>query len=284
MLSQNFEPFNLSSDSSINFPLEFKESLIRLDDIFDTDPQNQVAEKVEFQLMKKRSKFKEISNDELLSSKSIPNEFFPPQQNIDFDNRQELHTINANRGNQRYRNILSKLNQRRSEEHKLQANQIPTNVQEIHSQADNDPQASRNIRLSTVYTNPSIDSFKVFSNFSNETEPISPVYAFDLDRIQLTNGNQETNTNLYVDHQDTEPNIPVFKFEKFIQKYNQPVAIYCDKCCQNTQVQISFRLKSLGFWKTLGFVFQAFRCCSGHSLKQYQEVVYRCIKCKSVIS
>lgn len=128
----------------------------------------------------------------------------------------------------------------------------------------------KEVRASTIYTNLSSDS----SRF--QTDPISP----------------------HVLEESKKGNFSDISRSKIKQPLaNRPVAsirnstfaltnrIFCMKCNAETFTNVSFQMKDMNLWGSIGFFFTAIKCCGEpRALSRYQDIVHSCKKCGSVVA
>jgi hypothetical protein len=61
--------------------------------------------------------------------------------------------------------------------------------------------------------------------------------------------------------------------------------IYCMKCAKEVSTTVSYQLKSMSWWNSLGFYLDLVRCCGEpRALSRYQELVHSCSHCNSVVA
>lgn len=61
--------------------------------------------------------------------------------------------------------------------------------------------------------------------------------------------------------------------------------ILCNKCGVETLTDVSFQMKDMNLWGSIGFFFTAIKCCGEpRALSRYQEIVHSCKKCGSVLA
>ena len=61
--------------------------------------------------------------------------------------------------------------------------------------------------------------------------------------------------------------------------------IFCIKCNAETYTNVSFQMKDMNLWGSIGFFFTAIKCCGEpRSLSRYQDIVHSCKKCGSVVA
>ncbi|CAG9325662.1 unnamed protein product [Blepharisma stoltei] len=147
------------------------------------------------------------------------------------------------------------------------------------------------IRSSTPYSSFSSDASKNPVNYSKLTEPITPNYAFELRNSNNALLNSHLASTLIIEPETTEQKSPNFTFEKNIKSQIQKNCqgninrMYCSICSSETPVEITFRLQSLGVWKSIQYFFSSIRSCGDVKLlNKYQEVLHICKRCGNVLA
>jgi len=76
----------------------------------------------------------------------------------------------------------------------------------------------------------------------------------------------------------SEPKSPRFEIGK---DWNRP---FCRHCQAYTPTRVGFKLRSMSFWNSVRFFFQAMRCCGNPALNSYQKAFHVCKNCGNEIS
>lgn len=67
--------------------------------------------------------------------------------------------------------------------------------------------------------------------------------------------------------------------------FELPNKIFCVKCGVETLTDVSFQMKDMNLWGSIGFFFTAMKCCGEpRGLSRYQDIVHSCKKCGSVLA
>ena len=125
----------------------------------------------------------------------------------------------------------------------------------------------KKIRASTIYTNLSSDS--------SHTEPISPHV--------LEESKKGNFTEFAIKNKNSIGNRAATSIRN--STFALTNRIFCSKCNAETATKVSFQMKDMNFWKSVGFFFTAIKCCGEpRALSKFQDIVHSCVKCGSVVA
>lgn len=127
----------------------------------------------------------------------------------------------------------------------------------------------KEMRASTIYTNLSSDTSNI------NTECISPK--------ALEENKKDFNNDIHLSKNKLNSNRPIASIRN--STFALTNRIYCMKCNSETYTDVSFQMKDMNFWKSVGFFFTAIKCCGEpRALSRYQDIVHSCKKCGSVVA
>ncbi|OMJ71173.1 hypothetical protein SteCoe_30695 [Stentor coeruleus] len=132
------------------------------------------------------------------------------------------------------------------------------------------PVNRKEIRASTIYTNLSSDSSHI------HTEPASPHVLEDSKRDNMPEiAKSKIKQNLI-----TRPTASIRN-----STFALTNRIFCMKCNTETYTNVSFQMKDMNLWGSIGFFFTAIKCCGEpRALSRYQDIVHSCKKCGSIVA
>jgi hypothetical protein len=178
---------------------------------------------------------------------------------------------------------------------------IPKKYQIVIESAEDSGNSKENLRLeipgnknrsSTIYTNLSSDSSQVLP-VSAPSESFKTIDVFPSFESKNKRKADEILEILNLSKRDSSIN----DVSRNRSGINRPAAslrnstfaltsrIFCVKCNADTLTNVSFQMKDLNFWKSIGFFFTAIKCCGEpRALSRYQDIVHSCKKCGTVVA
>ena len=128
----------------------------------------------------------------------------------------------------------------------------------------------KEIRASTIYTNLSSDSSHI------HTEPVSPHVLEESKRENFPEISKSRNRQPIASRPAASIRNSTFALTN---------RIFCMKCNAETYTDVSFQMKDMNLWGSIGFFFTAIKCCGEpRALSRYQDIVHSCKKCGSVVA
>lgn len=137
----------------------------------------------------------------------------------------------------------------------------------------------KGIRASTIYTNLSSDSSRMFTSCNDNGSPMmtQKIMQFRPEPEEEFEAVQDRPKKILNDrsvHTSIRKSSLAF-----------PNLMFCNTCNEDTYTSIGFEIRNLGVFGSIKFFFQAIRCCKeANGLSSYQEVVHTCRKCKNVLA
>ena len=131
-----------------------------------------------------------------------------------------------------------------------------------------EPQVHKN-RASTIYTNLSSDSSQAVSDNNYILEVLEE--------------SKQDNSVLEKVKQKPAISRPAASLRN--STFALTSRIFCVKCNLETYNEVSFQMKEMNFWRSVGFFFTAIQCCGEpRALSRYQDIVHSCKKCGTVLA
>ena len=128
----------------------------------------------------------------------------------------------------------------------------------------------KEVRASTIYTNLSSDSSHI------HTEPVSPHVLEESKRVNLSDISRSKIKQPIANRPAASIRNSTFALTN---------RIFCIKCNAETYTNVSFQMKDMNLWGSIGFFFTAIKCCGEpRALSRYQDIVHSCKKCGSVVA
>ena len=61
--------------------------------------------------------------------------------------------------------------------------------------------------------------------------------------------------------------------------------IFCMKCCSEVYTNVTYKMKNMNVWGSIGFFFDAIKCCGEpRAMSRYQELVHTCKQCGTIVA
>lgn len=131
-----------------------------------------------------------------------------------------------------------------------------------------EPQTDKN-RTSTIYTNLSSDSSQVIS----ENNYI----------LEVLEESKQDNSVLEKVKQKPAISRPAASLRN--SNFALTNKMFCVKCNMETFSDVSFQMKEMNFWRSVGFFFTAIQCCGEpRALSRYQDIVHSCKRCGALLA